>query len=359
MQNLIRSTFVLMKKCDGHPSNLRRRNVADVLAFYGIRINSHLDVFTVEISKEVQRLTSSFATASAMIDRMNFSCSIVLTIVLLLCYHCVLLPPTQQAEQTLIAALLSDYNKDIRPTDQVSVEITAALQQIVSLDEKQQIMTSSSFISQKWLDERLSWTPNSTNNYLTVVMLPVSELWTPDLMIVNSADADGYLTVSDFSLASINNHGQVYMLLPALVVKTRCPLFLQKFPFDRQVCTINLTTWGQGANRIALTKKNDAVVDTSQYNEHPIWQLNGTSMAEVHSSDRSPFEDTYNSIISVELYLKRKPLFFMMNGIFACLILNCVTLVSYALPFGSQIGLCEYHLVFVSDNVDALPSLKV
>ncbi|CAF4215411.1 unnamed protein product, partial [Adineta steineri] len=107
---------------------------------------------------------------------------------------CGSLPDSQLAEQTLITTLLSDYNKNIRPDTQVSVDVSASLQQIVAIDEKQQIMTTSSFISQTWFDYRLSWTPNDTNNNISVLMLPVKTLWIPDTMILNSADASGYLT---------------------------------------------------------------------------------------------------------------------------------------------------------------------
>lgn len=251
------------------------------------------------------------------------------------------LPSGQLAEESLITSLLSSYNADVRPSDQVAIDISVSLQQIVSLEEKQQIMTSSSFISQKWTDERLSWTPNSTNNFIRVVMLSASDLWTPDIMILNSADSDGYLSISDQSLASVNYRGQVFLSLPVLAVQTRCRLYLRKFPFDEQTCTINLTSWGQGANRVFLTKANNTIVDTSLYSEHPIWTLNKANIVEIrYEGDRLPFESTYNTLVTVELDLKRKPLFFMMNGIVACLILNFVTLLSYALPFGSQVGLC-------------------
>ncbi len=57
------------------------------------------------------------------------------------------------------------------------------------------------------------------------------------------------------------------------------------------------------------------------------------------AGDRAPFEVTDHAVISIQLYLKRKSLFFMFNGIFACFVLNCVTLLSFALPFSSQISL--------------------
>ncbi|CAF3881768.1 unnamed protein product, partial [Rotaria sordida] len=228
---------------------------------------------------------------------------------------------------------------NIRPDNQVSVDITATLQQIVAIDEKQQIMTSSSFISQTWYDDRLSWTPSASNN-INVVMLPVKSLWIPDTIILNSADASGYLTVNDYSLASVDYTGQVYMILPALTIRTRCNFFVQKFPFDNQICSINLTSWSQGFNRIIYTENISVVIDISEYDEHPLWKLSRTDMIVIQADDRAPFEETHNDVISIQLYIQRKTLFFIMNGIFACLILNCVTLLSYALPFGSQIGLC-------------------
>ncbi|UJR12014.1 hypothetical protein I4U23_016192 [Adineta vaga] len=262
---------------------------------------------------------------------------------------CGTLPAGQLTEQTLIANLLSGYNKNIRPDTQVYVDITATLQQIVSLDEKQQIMTSSSFISQAWADDRLSWIPSAYNN-ISVVMLPVQSIWIPDTMILNSADSSGYLTINTYSLASIYYTGDVYMILPALAIKTRCSLFIQEFPFDNQMCSINLTSWSQGSNRILYTENASSVIDISQYIQHPLWKLKDVSMAVIQTSDRAPFDETYNDVIAIQLFLQRKPLFYIMNGIFTCLILNCVTLLAFTLPFGSQIGLCMTCFMTYSVN---------
>ena len=274
-----------------------------------------------------------------------------------LCYllhvcDCRSLPPSQLDEQTLINLLLTGYNKNIRPDGQVSVDITAKLQQIVAIDEKQQIMTSSSFISQTWFDDRLSWTLNTSNTSITVVMLPVKSLWIPDTMVLNSADANGYLSVNDYSLASVDYTGQVYMILPALTIRTKCTLYVRKFPFDQQMCSIDLTSWSQAANRILYTENNSLVIDTSDYSEHPLWKLDRTDMIVIEAADRAPFEDTYNKVISIQLFLRRKPLFFMMNGIFACLVLNCVTLLSFALPFAFQINLSKH-----ASSLWALPEI--
>jgi hypothetical protein len=62
------------------------------------------------------------------------------------------LPEAQQYEQNLTSKLLSRslYSRDIRPQDQVYVEFNLQLKQIISLDEKNQILTISCFIEQFW-----------------------------------------------------------------------------------------------------------------------------------------------------------------------------------------------------------------
>jgi hypothetical protein len=230
--------------------------------------------------------------------------TILQAFIILVCYlfylcDCGTLPASQLAEQTLITTLLNEYNKTIRPDTEISVDITAELQQI---------MTSSSFISQTCYDDRLSWTPNASNNNVNVLMLPVKSLWILDTTILNSADTSGYFTVSDYSLASVDHEGQVYMILPALTIRTRCNMFVRLFPFDKQICSISLTLWAQGYNRIMYTENSSSVIDTS---EHALWTLSGIDVIVIKAEDRAPFEDTYNDIISIQLYLKRKPLFFL------------------------------------------------
>ncbi|CAF1336558.1 unnamed protein product [Adineta steineri] len=131
------------------------------------------------------------------------------------------------------------------------------------------------------------------------------------------------------------------MILPALAVKTRCNFNVRYFPFDKQVCGISLTSWSQGSNRIQYTENSSEVIDISSYTEHPLWELNGTDMTVDETADRTPFDDDdYDDVITIQLYIQRKPLYFILNGIFACWVLNSVTLLSYTLPFGTQIGLC-------------------
>ncbi len=61
-------------------------------------------------------------------------------------------PLHQQYEQNLTTKLLSSslYLRDIRAANQVSVSVNIQLKQIISLDEKNQILSLSCFIEQFW-----------------------------------------------------------------------------------------------------------------------------------------------------------------------------------------------------------------
>jgi hypothetical protein len=56
------------------------------------------------------------------------------------------LSASQAVEQNLITTLISDYNRIVRPEANLTAEYIIFLRQIVSMDEKNQIMTSSSYI---------------------------------------------------------------------------------------------------------------------------------------------------------------------------------------------------------------------
>jgi len=82
-------------------------------------------------------------------------------------------------------------------------------------------------------------------------------------------------------------------------------------------------------------------VDTSTYIENSLWALTNVSMTEVVSTDRYFDADAeiQTEDLSINFVLKRKPLYFMINNIFPSMILNCVTLLAFTLPFATQIGL--------------------
>ena len=254
--------------------------------------------------------------------------------------HLQTLSAKMTAEKNLIATLFSSsYRKDVRPSDTVGVSVKVGLKQIVGLDEKNQIMTTSCYFSQYWTDPRLVWTPNATSD-IRVILVPAKNLWMPDTVILNTADTDGYLKLnSDFSYAAIEYTGNIEMVVAATAMKTRCALNMKNYPFDVQTCTIVLASWVNSETRVSFDIPNDNI-DLTDFTVNSIWKLASTNLLDKVGGDRVDFEDSSNSEISFVLHLERKPLYYMMNSVFPCLILNMVTLLTFFMPFGNQVGLC-------------------
>lgn len=257
------------------------------------------------------------------------------------------LSTTQQSEQTLLTTLLTGYNKQIRPSVTVNINATVAVKQIISLDEKNQILSTSNYISQEWNDPRLKWTPSAYSN-IDVIMMQAKSIWIPDTTVLNSADTDSYFRLSDYSLASVRNDGNVYLIIPMILMRTRCKLNMRAFPFDKQECNVILSPWSNGIARISFAVTED-LVDLSDYLEHPIWDLYSVGLDEKQSGiDRVPYvANSFSAEIIISYSLKRKPLYYFVNFIFPCLVLNFVSLFAYSIPINGQIGLSKIDFFFI------------
>jgi hypothetical protein len=111
--------------------------------------------------------------------------------------------------------LNSNYDKTMRPSKSVSILMNIALKQIIGLDERNQFMTTASYLFVKWYDPRLKWnlTLNNNTDQVKSISLMAKNIWLPDLFITNTADENGFIRVTDSNLAYIENNGYVKLTL--------------------------------------------------------------------------------------------------------------------------------------------------
>jgi len=67
-------------------------------------------------------------------------------------------------------------------------------------------------INTKWYDPRLKWNSTLSHNIDSISVLAKS-IWLPDLFITNTADSNGFITVTDSNLAFIEKNGYVKLTL--------------------------------------------------------------------------------------------------------------------------------------------------
>jgi hypothetical protein len=146
-----------------------------------------------------------------------------------------------KAPTTLETSTIKDqiaYNRNRRPRkggenskDPLDIEMMFALKQIISIDEKNQLLTTSIWLNFYWTDPRLSW--NSTFYDFEYIVPKASQFWLPDLAIMNTASGtSNYLSYHDNQVVIIDSNGTSYINigLPVFVLHFGCCFI--KYLFD-------------------------------------------------------------------------------------------------------------------------------
>lgn len=282
----------------------------------------------------------------------------------------------KSARQNLTQDLFTNYDKTIIPKTKFEIRFSFSLRQILSIDEKDQVMISNTFFYQHWKDERLQWNISSGSPYenIQTITVPALNVWIPDCFILNTVDSNGFFQVDANNLASILYTGHVIVNFPLTALKTRCDIQTRLFPFDTQICSIALTSWVYQSEQMNFKVKE--ALETRYYKENSIWSLVKVDSHEKEDSSRWTLERlvlknyTKSTITYIEITLRRKPLYVMINGVFPCLVLNIITLVAFFLPTDTQINLCmtcfltfSVNLIVISSEIpvqsDYLPVISI
>ncbi|XP_035273001.1 neuronal acetylcholine receptor subunit beta-2 [Anguilla anguilla] len=242
------------------------------------------------------------------------------------------------AEERLVTELLGPerYNKLIRPavnkSQQVTIAIQVSLSQLISVNEREQIMTTNVWLTQEWHDYRLMWDPLEYEG-IKKLRIPSQHIWLPDIVLYNNAD--GTYEVSFYSNAVVSYTGDIFWLPPA-IYKSACKIEVKNFPFDQQNCTLKFRSWTYDHTEIDLVLTSDFASrdDFTPSGEWDIVSLPGRKNED--PDDITYLDITYNFII------KRKPLFYTINLIIPCVLITSLAILVFYLPSdcGEKMTLC-------------------
>ncbi|XP_039349290.1 neuronal acetylcholine receptor subunit beta-4 isoform X1 [Mauremys reevesii] len=242
------------------------------------------------------------------------------------------------AEEKLMNHLLSParYNKLIRPavnsSQLVSIELQVSLAQLISVNEREQIMTTNVWLNQEWTDYRLAWQPSDYEG-INKLRIPSKHIWLPDIVLYNNAD--GTYEVSLYTNVIVKNNGSIFWLPPA-IYKSACKIEVKHFPFDQQNCTLKFRSWTYDHTEIDMVLKTSmaSMDDFTPSGEWDIVALPGRRT--VNPLDPKYVDVTYDFII------KRKPLFYTINLIIPCVLITSLAILVFYLPSdcGEKMTLC-------------------
>ncbi|XP_048009650.1 neuronal acetylcholine receptor subunit beta-2 [Megalobrama amblycephala] len=241
-------------------------------------------------------------------------------------------------EERLVEHLLNPahYNKLIRPatngSELVTVQLMVSLAQLISVHEREQIMTTNVWLTQEWQDYRLTWNPDEFDG-MKKVRLPSKHIWLPDVVLYNNAD--GMYEVSFYSNAVVSYDGSVFWLPPA-IYKSACKIEVKHFPFDQQNCTLSFRSWTYDRTEVDLVLRAD-VASMDDFTPSGEWDI----IALPGRRNENPLDPTYVDI-TYDFIIRRKPLFYTINLIIPCVLITSLAILVFYLPSdcGEKMTLC-------------------
>lgn len=242
-------------------------------------------------------------------------------------------------ESQLISDLFKNYNKNIRPVqkpeDKVEVLIKLTLTNLISLNEKEETLTTNVWIEIQWTDYRLTW--NTSDYYgIDLIRVPYNTVWLPDIVLENNID--GKFDVAYYANVLISNTGWMYWLPPA-IYRSTCAIEITYFPFDYQNCTLAFRSQTYSANEVDLTlavgESGETIewvdIDPEAFTENGEWAIVHRPARKMINPRYSPDDLEYQEIL-FNLIIQRKPLFYIINIILPCSLISSLVVLAYFLP---------------------------
>ncbi|XP_041465460.1 neuronal acetylcholine receptor subunit alpha-10-like [Lytechinus variegatus] len=234
-----------------------------------------------------------------------------------------------QDEYRLLNDKFSNYSNIIRPvaksSDPIDVLIGAAIQQIIDMDEKNQVITLNLWMRMQWSDSNLVWDPADYGN-TSVLIVPIGTIWRPDIVLFSNADS-GFSGMMQTS-ASISHDGIVRWNAPAIYQST-CKIDITYFPFDEQHCRLKFGSWAYHGFQIDLKNRSDSG-DISAYIDNGEWTLVGMPVKRnlfFYGCCPEPFPDVEFTVI-----IRRRALFYFINLLGPCVLISLITVLDFFMP---------------------------
>ncbi|XP_045541939.1 gamma-aminobutyric acid receptor subunit beta [Papilio machaon] len=138
------------------------------------------------------------------------------------------------------------YDKRVRPNyggPPVEVGVTMYVLSISSLSEVKMDFTLDFYFRQFWTDPRLAYKKRPGVETLSVGSEFIKNIWVPDTFFVNEKQSYFHIATTSNEFIRIHHSGSITRSI-RLTITASCPMNLQYFPMDRQLCHIEIESFG-------------------------------------------------------------------------------------------------------------------
>ena len=225
---------------------------------------------------------------------------------------------------------------------------------LMNFDIEAQTLDVVFWLEQRWYDPRLVWNPNDYGGLKTIKVKP-SSVWTPDIVLYNSAEARYQMTDDLSNAVNINLFSNgVVRWTPILKVTLSCPLNLAYFPFDYQTCYMKLGSWSMTYDRLKFHQlKNTSSV---YYYEHShTWDL----VANFATNNIIQYENGAWQDLKYIFTFARNPNQYIINIIITCSFLVLVSGLTFIVPCESGERLSAVLAIVVAISVYQMVAMDI
>merc|ERR1719270_1429478 len=225
---------------------------------------------------------------------------------------------------------MKSYNKLERPvaneSNAIQLKFGLALQQIIDVDEKNQIITTNVWLNLEWTDSNLKWNSSEYGN-VEDIRMPPSVLWKPDILMYNSASEsfDGTYPTN----VVVTSSGSCTYIPPGIFMST-CKIDITWFPFDDQNCEMKFGSWTYNGFKLDLQLKSSDGGDISTYVTNGEWALIGvpaTRNEVIYECCPEPYLD-----ITFTIKIRRRTVYYFFNLIVPCVLIASMAVLGFTLP---------------------------
>ncbi|XP_069802739.1 5-hydroxytryptamine receptor 3A-like [Dendropsophus ebraccatus] len=263
-------------------------------------------------------------------------------------------------EVHLFHSLMNGYEAKVRPVQHwkksISVHIDITIYAILSVDEKNQLLTTHFLFNRYWKDEFLHWNPEDFDN-MTIISIPKENIWVPDIMIREFVDSGKPL-----------GHSFVYIKNTGLIkyhktnrVSTMCMFHIYFFPFDVHNCTLSFRSQLHTTEHINMSAgrtTKDMKKELSKFYNQGEWELVNVYPSYGLETDG---EEKF-AVLRFHIIFKRHPLYYVVNLIIPSILLMILDIIGFYLPIESgeritfKITLLLGYSVFLIIVTETLPA---
>ncbi|KAK3098644.1 hypothetical protein FSP39_021530 [Pinctada imbricata] len=228
----------------------------------------------------------------------------------------------------LMDKLFQNYHSDVIPicsqSDTVQTKVGMALRQIIELNEPRQILQINAWIRLRWTDCRLIW--NETTYGISQLIVPFSKVWVPDITLYDNANSE-LEGLKDYRPA-IGSDGSMSYNFPS-IISSLCKVDVTYFPFDTQICVLKFGSWAYHGLELNVTTLSDTG-DLSSFVTNVEWYVTRVPAKRdviTYGCCPEPYPD-----VTFYVTLERKPLFYILNLLFPCMLISTVACLGFLLP---------------------------